>query len=312
MKIVLLDGAFANQTTQYIFSRCLEEAAGEKVFLDDLWFYIKHGDLAESVQDQEHHGYQLNKYLGIKPSLLSSYFEPDVWKEIVSIARNKPPLLGGSYMPQILKDSGLDFFMIAECPTYKFDGMIARMPYYHYIPEMLLAQGNVYYWGYFTNGGWFKQHENMFRKELELPPLNSLSDIQLANKIKNSYSVAIHVRRGGYTLLNHSLSPQYYKDIINQIREKFNKKNDLRFFVFSDDIQHCKEHSAEYGFDLPNDMLVYSEKRRSERDNHCDIQLMSMCNGMVLCTSVYGYLAALFNTKSDKWVYNPIKTRGLF
>lgn len=312
MKIVLLDGAFANQTTQYIFARCLEEATGEKVYLDDLWFFLEHGSLADSVEKQEHHSYQLNKYLGAKPNLLSSYFDPDVWQEIIAIARNKPPLLGGSHMPQILKDSGLEFFMIAECPTFNFDGMVARMPYYHYIPEMLMAQGNVYYWGYFTNGGWFMRHESMFRKELALPPLESESDLKMARDIENSYAVAVHVRRGGYALLNNSLPPQYYKNAINDVLKKFGRKNNLRFFVFSDDIQHCKDHAEEYGFVLPNDMLVYSEEQRSEKNNQCDMQLMAMCDGMILCASVYGYLGALFNTKPDKWVLNPVKSRGVF
>ncbi|MCM1565414.1 MAG: alpha-1,2-fucosyltransferase [Dehalobacter sp.] len=312
MKIVLLDGALANQTTQYIFARCLEEATGDKVYLDDLWFYLEHGDLAESVESQEHHSYQLHKYTGTKPTLLSSYFTPDVWEEIVSIARKKPPLLGGSHMPQILKDSGLEFFMIAECPTYIFDGMIARMPYYHHIPEMLQSQGNVYYWGYFTNGGWFMQYEDMFRKELALPPLESESDLEMSKKIEDSYAIAIHVRRGGYALLNRSLQPSYFKDAISKIMKKFNKKRDLRFFIFSDDIEHCKMNAKEYGFLLPQDRLVYCEEKRTSKNNHCDMQLMAMCDGMVLCSSVYGYLAALLNTKKDKWVINPIQSRGVF
>ena len=90
MKIVLLDGAFANQVTQYIFARCLEEelkGTNEVVYLDDLWFYVNHGSLGKSMENIEHHQYQLSKFPNIKKmNLMSEYFEPDVWQNIISIA----------------------------------------------------------------------------------------------------------------------------------------------------------------------------------------------------------------------------------
>ena len=171
MKIVLLDGGLANQMTQYIFARNLEEYlkdTEEEVYFDDLWFFLPHTDICEQTKDSEVPAYQLDKFPNIKKiKRMSEYFSPDVWQEIIRIASEWPPLAGGSYLPQILKDSGFDFFMIAEPKSYHFDGKIAHMPFYHYIPEMLDTQGNVYYHGYFSHGDWFMKYADMFRKQAE-------------------------------------------------------------------------------------------------------------------------------------------------
>ena len=69
MKIVLFDGALANQMIQYIFARCLEEElkdTDEEVYLDDLWFYTQHINKLKQIEQIEHHQYQLNKFPNLK------------------------------------------------------------------------------------------------------------------------------------------------------------------------------------------------------------------------------------------------------
>lgn len=322
MKIVLLDGALANQMTQYIFARCLEEElkdTDEEVYLDDLWFYSYHGAVCESVAGIENHRYQLDKFPNLKKiKRMSEYFEPDVWQYIVKIANEKGTIHAGSHLPQILKDNGLDFFMIAEPRIYQFDGMVAHMPYYHYIPEMLTAQGNVYYFGWFTHGGWFKRHEEMFLKELQLVPLTSLQDIEMQKRIEDSFSISVHIRRGGYAATGRATNESYFKESLKAVcrkvkAERLHGKKQPCVYVFSDEINWCKEHAKDLGLaDLPFP-VVYCRDDRTELDNHCDMQLMSKCDVMILeMHSVYSYMAALLNTKPNKWVINPNKGRGVF
>ena len=85
------------------------------------------------------------------------------------------------------------------------------------------------------------------------------------------------------------------------------------FFVFSDEIDWCREHAAEYGLaDLPYP-VTYGCTERTNLDNHCDMQLMSGCDVMILeLNSVYSYMAALLNPKKNKTVINPNKGRGIF
>lgn len=322
MKMVLLDGALCNQMTQYIFARCLQEElkdTNELVILDDLWFYCEHGALCNQVQSIEHHEYQLDKFPNIHPIVRASqYFDADVWTEIVNIARSKPCLTGGSYLPQILKDNGLDFFMIAETQIHQFDGMIAQMPYYYYMPEMLQSQGSVYYFGWFTNGGWFQRHEKKFLHEFELPPLWQPHDIEMQNRIQASTSVSVHIRRGGYAATNRATPSDYFINSISQVLHYLQKnrkklKRPPCFFIFSDEIEWVKEHSKEYGIHKIPYPVIYCCPDRTAVDNHCDLQLMAQCDIMILeFNSVYSYMAALLNQKQDKIVINPNKGRGVF
>ena len=111
--MVLLDGALCNQMTQYVFARCLQEEfkdTNELVLLDDLWYFCDHGALGHQMQSIEHHEYQLDKFPNIHPvTRASQYFDADVWAQIVKVARSLPPLNIGSFLPQILKNNGLDF-----------------------------------------------------------------------------------------------------------------------------------------------------------------------------------------------------------
>jgi hypothetical protein len=317
MKIVLLDGGLANQMTQYIFARCLEEETKDAVFLDDLWFHVKHDSLTESVSAIENHRYQLDKFPNIKKiPLMSEYFNKDVWEEIVNLSKRLGPLNGGSWLPQILKSNGFEFFMIAEAPLYKFDGMVARMPYYYYIPEMLKAQGNVYYFGWFTNGGWFMQHEKMLRHELSLPILKNEADIKMANEISGSYSLGIHIRcSGGYKAQGIAWGSEYYSNQISHICDQVKDKthvNPPHFFIFSDDIKWCRDNFENLGLNKVPYQITFGEQDRSQDDNQCDLKLMSMCDVLLLSNSVYGYMAALLNAKPEKIIINPVKTRGIF
>lgn len=319
MKIVLLDGAFANQMTQYIFARCLQEETTDAVFLDDLYFHVRHTDFCESAAPIEKHHYQLDKLPNIKKiPRMSEYFDQDVWQEIIRRSSEMGPLDCGSHLPQILKDNGLEFFMIAEAPVYKFDGMVARMPYYYCIPEMLAAQGNVYYYGWFTNGGWFMRHEKALRHELALPPLKSAADLNMAKEIEQSFSIGVHVRcGGGFKASGNALPAEYYKkqieNICNQLKSM---KNTLprkpHIYIFADDIAWCKDNFSEFGLDKVPYPVTFGQQDRGPDDNQNDMKLLSMCDVTILNNSVYGYMAALLNSKPNKAVVNPVKTRGVF
>jgi hypothetical protein len=73
-------------------------------------------------------------------------------------------------------------------------------------------------------------------------------------------------------------------------------------FVFSDDISWCREHQAECGFDLFENVTFV--EGNIDGKNYLDMQLMSRCKGMILSNSAFCYLAALLNTEKKFWV-NP-------
>lgn len=310
MKMVLLDGALFNQVTQYIFARDIEIASGETVYLDDSWFFIPHSEhITEKFERQENHKYQLNKFSGVKPNLLSNYFTRDVWNVLIAELTKKPLVTGGSYMPQVLKDNGLEMTVICEPKMVRYDGNIVYIPYYHYIPQLLEAQGNIYYHGYFTHGDWFMRNRDVFLRELVLPPLQDPEDIEMEKQINNCFSVGVHIRRGGYVAQGIEMPASYYKEKANELYRK-NRKN-IHFYIFSDDIEWCKKNANELGFTAFGDKVTYGRTDRTRETNQCDFQLMAMCDALILCQSVYGYYAALFSPKKQI-VINPVKSRGVF
>lgn len=310
MKMVLLDGGLFNQVTQYIFARDVEIATGETVYLDDSWFFVSHHESnVEKYAEQENHKYQLNKFLGVKPSLLSDYFTQDVWDALILEFKKKPLVTGGSHMPQLLKNHGLEMTVICEPKMVKYDGNIVYIPYYHYIPQLLEAQGNIYYHGYFTHGDWFMRNKEVFRRELTLPPLQDPEDIETEKQINSCFSVGVHIRRGGYAAQGIELPASYYQEKINELYRK-NRKN-IHFFIFSDEIDWCKDNAKALGIAALGNKVTFGRTDRTHETNQCDFQLMTMCDSLILSQSVYGYYAALLSPK-NQIVINPIKNRGVF
>ena len=89
--------------------------------------------------------------------------------------------------------------------------------------------------GYWQSEKYFKDVENIIRKEIalkeSLPPKYS----ELINKIKNSNSVSIHIRRGDYvankkfSAVYNLLDEKYYQRAVKFIAEKI---SDPKFLFF--------------------------------------------------------------------------------
>ncbi len=164
MKIQQLSGGLANQVFQYIFYRCGEMADPFHVwYLDDSAYF------AGNV----HNGYELEKVFGVKPKLLSKYFEPDVGKEYVEFKKQ------GVSVPEVILQCGEDIVMYAETDDYTmtnpFSGEIYRMtPAGHFYPDILtISADNVYYHGNWVDENWFELHKDVFLDELKFPELKS-------------------------------------------------------------------------------------------------------------------------------------------
>ena len=112
-----------------------------------------------------------------------------------------------------------------------------------------------------------------------------------AQRIKSSHSVSVHVRRGDYVTLNWEIKPELYRMGLSRFAQEVLGKWHL--FVFSDDINWCRENGEELGFgNFPE--VTYIEGNM-EGKNYRDLQLMSMCEAMIVSNSAFSYLAALLN-----------------
>lgn len=293
MNIQFLNGGLANQVFQYIFLRYAELLHPEKEpwFLDDSFFFV----------NNVHNGYELERVFNIKPNLLSQAFDEDVWEEFIKNKRN------GMSIPQTLKEMDIDMIMYAEMDNYKewnpFDGNVIRMfQANEFHPEIAsINYPNIYYHGYWINKNYFASYKDVIQKELTFPELPTASAKAYADQIMTTPSVAVHVRRGDYVDLGWQLSQDYYAKAMYDMSQKV---NGFTLFVFSDDLQWCQEHAKDLGFDYAS-KVVYVEGNTGQ-NSYVDMQLMSMCEGMVLSNSAFCYLAALMNQRL-KFYKNPTK-----
>lgn len=284
MKIQFLNGGLANQAFQYIFARYYELShPGEVMFMDDSYFAL----------NTVHNGYELEKVFGIKPHMLSSSFSNEDWQYILR-EREK-----GKSVPQILKECNIACAMIAEASNYKkfnpFDGEVVEIPCNEYFPEILDVQGRFYYHGYWINKNWFKQYESIFLEEFSFPELTSEKNIAYMKQIKERNSVSVHVRRGDYVTLGWATEEAVYRKLAEMYVEHF--ASNWTAFVFSDDIEWCKQHKDELGLSAFADCVFVEGNMNGA--NYIDMQLMSNCKGMIMSNSAFCYLAALLNRNKD-------------
>ena len=286
MKIQFLNGGLANQTFQYIFARYaeLKDPDNGPWYLDDSFFFV----------NRIHNGYEMEKVYNIHPNLLSHYFDKDVWEYMIDKKRNE-----NKSIPQLLLENGLDIYMVTEMSNSDhfnpFEGNIERLKSNKYIPELTGLPGDVYYHGYWINKGYFNEYRDLFLKELAMPDITERHNIQYADLINRTESVCIHIRRGDFINMGWALSENEIRDLISIMKEGV---PDMTLFVFSDDMQWCKENERKLGFEMSKE-VVYVEGNEGEKSFR-DMQLMSMCKNMIIGTSSFNYLAALMNQRLER------------
>lgn len=283
MKIQYLNGGLANQVFQYIFVRFAETAYPNSGpwFFDDSFFFV----------NNIHNGYELENVFGLKLNLLSRSFDKDVWDELIA---NKKK---GISIPQSFKNMGYPITMLTEFDNYRehnpFDGEIYRVPGNMYIPEIAdVSMDYVYYHGYWLHRGWFDTYKEKIKKELVFPTILDERNLIYQNMIINTKSVAVHIRRGDYVTIGWSSSNDFYKNTITEI---LSKQPDAVLFVFSDDIEWCKENSIQMGLNLSEETVFIEGNVYGS--NYIDLQLMSMCEYMIMGKSAFSYLAMLLNER---------------
>lgn len=296
MRIQYFNGGLANQVFQYIFYRYaqLSSPNPEEWFLDDSFFFFK----------KQHNGYELEKVFGLKPNLLSKQFEGDAWNYLVENRKN------GIGMADSLANLGFHVSMITEAKNYKtdnpFSGPVYPIPCNAYHPEILQFQDEiVYYFGYWINKNWLKRYRDQLLEELTFPALTDAQNIAYASRIKSEFSIGVHVRRGDYLNFGMEMETDYY---MKAVKDMLTDYPEATFFVFSDEPDWCEEHADELGFSLVKETIYVRGNIAGK--NYIDMQLLSMCKGMIMSNSAFCYLAALLSNTLEVFT-NPVPIREL-
>ncbi len=262
MVIVKIIGGLGNQLFQYAYAKSLQ-----------LKGYDVKIDISAFNEYKLHGGYQLDKY---KISLISS-------KDY----ENKQ-FYSRKLFSKILYKLNLKRKNIHKESNLLFDS------------SLLQIRDNTYMEGYFQSEKYFNNIRNVLLEECTIKA--KLSDYAL--KIKQDIesfnnSCSIHVRRGDFTNkdnknIHGSCSLEYYRNAIDYMEKKY---NNMKYYIFSDDISWCKENLK-----IKNIEYIDCVENRIP---HEDIYLMSLCKHNIIANSSFSWWGAWLNKNKDKIVISP-------
>ena len=180
-------------------------------------------------------------------------------------------------------------------------GNILSQRFFHFDPEVLEAPDNVYLMGSWISEKYFKDIEDIIRKEFTVKTPQTGENNEIAEMILNTESVSLHVRRGefvtksGYREIYDLCNLDYYEQCIKYIVERVKSPH---FFVFSDDIPWVKEK-------LKISFPVTFVNHNDASTDYEDMRLMSQCQHNIISNSTFSWWGAWLNAHPDKIVCTP-------
>lgn len=173
----------------------------------------------------------------------------------------------------------------------------------HNIRQFLALPDHSYLEGYWGSEKYFKDIEAIIRQDFTFKSRPDEENKKLIEKIKNSKSISIHVRRGDYVLdkktnqFHGVCSLKYYQQAVKLITQKVSQPH---FFIFSDDPQWAEKHLK-----LQQPMQVV--KHNYKKDHHEDMRLMTYCRHHIIANSSFSWWGAWLNKNKNKIVITPKK-----
>jgi hypothetical protein len=162
----------------------------------------------------------------------------------------------------------------------------------------LLQSKSTYFEGYWQSYKYFTAIRNQLLSEITLK--NTITNIyqEFLEKIKNSNSIAIHIRHGDFIKnKSHGICDiNYYQNAIEIIK---NKITNPTLFIFSDDIPWVKQN-------LKTDLPIFYIFQ-TDPDEVQELMLMSQCQHQIIANSTFSWWGAWLNQNPNKIVIAPKK-----
>lgn len=266
-----------NQMFQYALGRRLALERGSQLFLDASWYNPGNAPRTD------------------RPLALAEFnvggeitFD-DRWKHLW-LPQNLPGKVRWVVQQRIFPPAWRDF--VEEDP----DMMKVRGQAFD--ERVLGAADGAYLCGYWVSSRYFAGIENQLRKDLVLREQPGGRYVDYLERMQDSESVAVHIRRGDYLIdsIFGVLSPSYYRRAIETIRARVNSP---RFFVFSDNVREARQVLA--GVDCE---YVELEPGSSPAQ---DLSLIASCRHFINANSTFSWWGAWLSQGRDKIVLVPDK-----
>ncbi|MBF2096862.1 MAG: alpha-1,2-fucosyltransferase [Gloeomargaritaceae cyanobacterium C42_A2020_066] len=273
MIIVCIRGGLGNQMFQYAAGYSLSQRTGSSLKFDVSYFTRK-------SKEGNTRSYALNA-LGINRP-----FSSKMDLGLILVHYLFRTITSGKYGSQ-------------ENRSYLFKEQFNR----RFDSRFLEIQTPVILKGYWESYKYFECYSENLRKEFLFPPLNQSGDLWWQSEILGSTSatVGVHIRRGdkvpkGDPVKEYDLlQKKYYQEAMAIISSKM---NDPVFFIFSDDIQWCRDN-------ITPQSTTHYVSLQNEKKPWIDMYLLHLCQHNVIGNSTFSWWAAWLNQNPGKIVIAP-------
>lgn len=195
----------------------------------------------------------------------------------------------------IIKSKKTGFLFLSKFGIFRDE----KAQYYDKRIENLSSDSILF--GYFQNEKYFSNISEQLRKDFTFKlPLTEKND-KIRQKIEQTNSISIHIRRGDYTNANSNLPTldiSYYKKAIEHFSHEIDNPY---FYIFSDGIDWVKQH-----LDLSEFNHEFIDWNKNE-DSYIDMQLMSLCKHNIIANSSFSWWGAWLNNNPYKIVIAPLQ-----
>lgn len=274
MFVIKLRGGLGNQMFQYALAKSLMLSTGQEVFLDTSFSHYS----SETKRTYTLDCFQLDQ---------------------------KIQLITTSTLPWVLRDPDNDllkkiFIKLRLRQLFTKDWLYILERTNGYNPELQAMAGSIYLEGYWQTERYFTDYRESLLADFSLTNTSS-EFFRIADHIKATSSISLHVRRGDYATsesvkAQHNLcSLEYYQEAIKSIKAKVSEP---KFFIFSDDPDWAKAN-------LPlaaHELELVSDRGLTDSE---ELILMSHCEHQIIANSSFSWWGAWLNKHTDKIVIAP-------
>lgn len=189
-------------------------------------------------------------------------------------------------------------------------------PKFGFCPEITGVKGDHYLSGVWQSEKYFAGYAEQIRKDLELSAPLSKAAGEMAEKIDSAGagSISMHIRRGDQVkdpklLKKHGdLDIDYYGRAVGYISGKIAMKASPHLFIFSDDIEWCKQNVMLN--DSAGSPLTTTYVSAANIPDYEELVLMSICKNNIIAKSSFSWWGAWLNRNPDKIVVVPKQRFG--
>jgi hypothetical protein len=170
--------------------------------------------------------------------------------------------------------------------------------------DLAVFGGNVFLWGRWQNEKYFSDIADDVRAAFAFRNPLVGEAAAIADDIRSSNSISVHVRRGDFVAFKNvaqfmgNFDRSYYDRAFAYIAARVNQP---KFFVFSDDIDWCKENLK------TSHPTVYVPASAEGPKAAFHLELMSLCKHNITANSTFSWWGAWLNGNPEKIVVAPKK-----